>query len=155
MEAALERTHVDDLNPAAVRAYLDLPDGGVTEVESYSDAVMTRYFREYSSTTKSFPISGGSNEAFKEFAGFCAQWMLLQSNLVGHRPRPEDKRRRLQPRTGSVIRPKENGWRRYRRRRRSRKKRRRRRRERRRRSSSSGRSGRQGPPQAHQPRKSR
>jgi hypothetical protein len=80
MEAALERTHVDDLNLAAVRAYLDLPDGGVTEVESYSDAVMTRYFGEYSSTAKSFLISGGSNEAFKEFAGFCAQWMLLQSN---------------------------------------------------------------------------
>jgi hypothetical protein len=63
-----------------VRAFLDLPDGGVTEVESYSDAVMTAYFGEYSSTTKSFLISGGRNEAFKEFAGFCAQWMLLQSN---------------------------------------------------------------------------
>jgi hypothetical protein len=41
---------------------------------------MTRYFGEYSSTAKSFLIFGGSNEAFKEFAGFCAQWMLLQSN---------------------------------------------------------------------------
>jgi hypothetical protein len=80
MEAALDRVPVDDLNPAAVRAFLGLPDGGVTEVESYSDAVMTRYFGEYSSTAKSFLISGGSNEAFKEFAGFCAQWMLLQSN---------------------------------------------------------------------------
>jgi hypothetical protein len=80
IEAALEQTHVDDLNPVAVRAFLDLPDGGVTEVESYSDVVMTRYFGEYSSTAKSFLISGGSNEAFKEFAGFYAQWMLLQSN---------------------------------------------------------------------------
>jgi hypothetical protein len=80
MEAALDRVPVDDLNPPAVRAFLDLPDGGVTEVESYSDAVMTRYFGEYSSTAKSFLISGGSNKAFKEFACFCAQWMLLQSN---------------------------------------------------------------------------
>jgi hypothetical protein len=80
MEAALDRIHVDDLNPAAVRAFLDLLDRGVTEVESYSDVVMTRYFGEYSSTAKSFLISGGSNEVFKEFAGFCAQWMLLQSN---------------------------------------------------------------------------
>jgi hypothetical protein len=72
MEAALERIHVDDLNPAAVWAFLDLPDGGVTEVESYNDAVMMRYFGEYSSMAKSFLISGGSNEAFKEFAGFCA-----------------------------------------------------------------------------------
>jgi hypothetical protein len=80
MEAAFACVRADDLNPAAVRAFLDLPDGGVTEVECYSDAVMTRYFGEYSSTAKSFLISGGSNEAFKEFAGFCAQWMLLQSN---------------------------------------------------------------------------
>jgi hypothetical protein len=72
MEAALDRIPVDDVNPAAVRAFLDLPDGGVTEVESYSDAVMTRYFGEYSSTAESFLISGGSNEAFKEFARFCA-----------------------------------------------------------------------------------
>jgi hypothetical protein len=80
MEAALDRIHVDDLNPAAVRAFLNLPDGGVPEVECYSDAMMTRYFGEYSSTAKSFLISGGSSDAFKEFAGFCAQWMLLQSN---------------------------------------------------------------------------
>jgi hypothetical protein len=80
MEAALERAHVHDLNPAAVRAFLDLPDGGVTEVKSYSDAVMTTYFGEYSSTAKSFLISGGRNEPFKDFAGFCTQWMLLQSN---------------------------------------------------------------------------
>jgi hypothetical protein len=66
--------------PHSGAGYLDLPDGGVTEVESYSDAVMTRYFGEYSSTAKSFLISDGSNEAFKEFAGFCAKWMLLQSN---------------------------------------------------------------------------
>jgi hypothetical protein len=80
MEAALDRMHVDDMSPAAVRAFLDLPDGGIPEVECYSDAVMTRYFGEYSSTAKSFLISGGSHEGFKEFAGFCAQWMLLQSN---------------------------------------------------------------------------
>jgi hypothetical protein len=63
-----------------VRAFLDLPDGGPTEVESYNDAVMTEYFGEYSSTAKSVLISSGHSEAFKEFAGFCAQWMLIQSN---------------------------------------------------------------------------
>jgi hypothetical protein len=80
MEAALDRIHVDDMNPTAVRAFLDLPDEGIPEVECYSDTVMTRYFGEYSSTANSFLISGGNSEAFKEFAGFCAQWMLLQSN---------------------------------------------------------------------------
>jgi hypothetical protein len=74
MEAALDRVPVDDLNPATVRVFLNLPDESVAEVESYSDLVLTRYFGEYSSTAKSFLISGGSNEAFKEFAGFCAQW---------------------------------------------------------------------------------
>jgi hypothetical protein len=46
MEAALDRIHVDDLNPTAVRAFLDLPDSGVPEVECYNDAVMTKYFGE-------------------------------------------------------------------------------------------------------------
>jgi hypothetical protein len=80
MEKALAQVGVDNLNPAAVRTFLDLPDGGATEVKSYNDAVMTEYFGEYSSTAKSFLISGGCSEAFKEFAGFCTQWMLLQSN---------------------------------------------------------------------------
>jgi hypothetical protein len=79
MEEALAQVDVDDLTPAAVQAFLDLPEGGGTEVGSY-DTVMTKYFGEYSSTAKSFLISGGHSEAFKEFAGFCAQWMLLQSN---------------------------------------------------------------------------
>jgi hypothetical protein len=41
---------------------------------------LTEYFGEYSPTAKSFLITGGRNEAFKEYATFCAQWMLLQSN---------------------------------------------------------------------------
>jgi hypothetical protein len=72
MEEALAQVDIDDLNPAAVRAFLDLPDGGATEVEIYNDVVMTEYFGEYSSTAKSFLISGRQSEAFKEFAGFCA-----------------------------------------------------------------------------------
>jgi hypothetical protein len=80
MEEALAQVDVDDLTPEAVQAFLDLPDGGVTEVGPYNDAVMTEYFGEYSSTAKSFLITSGQNEAFMEFAGFYAQWMLLQSN---------------------------------------------------------------------------
>jgi hypothetical protein len=41
---------------------------------------VAEYFREYLPTTKSFLITGGRNEAFKEYATFCSQWMLLQSN---------------------------------------------------------------------------
>jgi hypothetical protein len=72
MEEALAQVDADDLNPAAVWAFLDLPDGEATEVGIYNDAVMTAYFGEYLATAKSFLISGGRSEAFKEFAGFCA-----------------------------------------------------------------------------------
>jgi hypothetical protein len=80
MKEALTQVDVDDQTPAVVWAFLDLPDGGTTEVGLYNDAVMTEYFGEYSSTVKSFLITGGQSEAFKEFAEFCAQWMLLQRN---------------------------------------------------------------------------
>jgi hypothetical protein len=50
------------------------------EVSTYNDVVLTEYFGEYSPTAKSFFITGGCNEVFKEYADFCAQWMLLQSN---------------------------------------------------------------------------
>jgi hypothetical protein len=77
MEEALAQVDVDDLTPAAVRAFLDLPNGGTTEVGLYHDVVMTEYFGEYPSMAKSFLITGGQSEVFKEFAGFCAQSMLL------------------------------------------------------------------------------
>jgi hypothetical protein len=71
LEEALAQVDIDDLSPEAVRAFLDPPDGGVMEVGPYKDAVMTKYFGEYSSTAKSFLITGGCNDTFKEFAGFC------------------------------------------------------------------------------------
>jgi hypothetical protein len=58
MAEALAQVDVDDLNPAAMRAFLDLPEGGATEVGIYNDVVITEYFGEYSSTAKSFLISG-------------------------------------------------------------------------------------------------
>jgi hypothetical protein len=80
LEEALAPVDVDELSTEAVRAFLDMPGAGEKEVEMYSDAVLTEYFGEYSPTSKSFLITGGRSEAFKEFAGFAAQWMLLQSN---------------------------------------------------------------------------
>jgi hypothetical protein len=66
------------MSTEAVQAFLDLPEGGSPEVALYTDAVLTKYFGEYSSTAKSYLISSGRSEAFKEYATFCAQWMLLQ-----------------------------------------------------------------------------
>jgi hypothetical protein len=52
----------------AVRAFLDLPEGGSTNIVPYTDAVLTQFFGEYSSTAKSFLLSSGRSEAFKEYA---------------------------------------------------------------------------------------
>jgi hypothetical protein len=80
MEEARAQVDVDELSTEAVRAFLDLPEGGTQEAGTYNDAMLTEYFGEYSPTAKSFLITGGRSEAFKEYATFCAQWMLLQSN---------------------------------------------------------------------------
>jgi hypothetical protein len=80
MEEALAQVDFDELSTDAVRAFLDLPEGGDKEAGTYKDAVVMEYFGEYSPTAKSFLITGGRSEAFKEYAAFCAHWMLLQSN---------------------------------------------------------------------------
>jgi hypothetical protein len=80
LEEALVQVDVDELSMEAVRAFLDLPEGGEKEVSTYNDAMLTEYFEEYSPMAKSFLITGRRSEAFKEYAAFSAQWMLLQSN---------------------------------------------------------------------------
>jgi hypothetical protein len=72
LEEAMAQVDVDEMSTEAVRAFLDLPEGGNTEIEMYNDAVLTEYFGEYSHTTKYFLITGRRSEAFKEFAGLCA-----------------------------------------------------------------------------------
>jgi hypothetical protein len=71
LEEALAQVDVDELSTEVVRAFLNLPEGGVTEVGPYNDVVLTEYFGEYSPTAKSFLIPSGRNDAFKEYAGFC------------------------------------------------------------------------------------
>jgi hypothetical protein len=71
MEEALAQVDVDELSTEAVRAFLDLPEGGSSDVGLYTDAVLTEYFGEYSLTAKSFLISGRRSKAFKEYANFC------------------------------------------------------------------------------------
>jgi hypothetical protein len=80
IEEALAQVDVDELSTEAVHTFLDLPEGSEKEAGTYNDAILTKYFGEYSPTAKSFLITGGRSEAFKEYAAFCAQWMLLQSN---------------------------------------------------------------------------
>jgi hypothetical protein len=72
LEEAMAQVNVDELLTEAVRAFLDLSEGGETEVGTYNDTVLMEYFGEYSPTAKSFLITGRRTEAFNEFAGFCA-----------------------------------------------------------------------------------
>jgi hypothetical protein len=79
MEEALAQVDADEMSAEAVRAFLDLPEGGSSDIGPYSDANVTEYFGDYSPPVKSFLISCGRSEAFKEYANFCAQWILLQT----------------------------------------------------------------------------
>jgi hypothetical protein len=66
------------MSPKAIRAFLNLQEGGEKGVGKYEDSTLAEYFDEYSLTAKSFRITGGRSMAFKEYASFCTQWMLLQ-----------------------------------------------------------------------------
>jgi hypothetical protein len=46
LEEALTQVDVDELSTEAVRAFLDMPEGGEKEVEPYSDAMLMEYFGE-------------------------------------------------------------------------------------------------------------
>jgi hypothetical protein len=72
LEEALAQVDVEELSTAAIRAFLDLLEGGGTEVGTYNDAVLTKYFGEYSSMAKSVFITNGQSETFKEYASFYA-----------------------------------------------------------------------------------
>jgi hypothetical protein len=80
MEEALEQADVDKLSPEAIQAFLDLPEGGEKTVGTYDDSTLIEYFGVYSPMVKSFLITRGRSAAFKEYVGFCSQWMLLQTN---------------------------------------------------------------------------
>jgi hypothetical protein len=69
------------MSPEAIWAFLDLEEGGEKRVEMYEDSILTEYFGEYSPTAVSFGVTNSRSMAFKEYASFCIQWMLLQQSL--------------------------------------------------------------------------
>jgi hypothetical protein len=71
---------VDDMSPLAIQAFLNVEEGGEQEVEWYDDSILTEYFGEFSPTVKSFRVTGEPSAAFKEYASFCIQWMLMQQS---------------------------------------------------------------------------
>jgi hypothetical protein len=79
LEEALVLADVDDMSPQAIRAFLDI-EGGEWEVKWYADSIFTEYFGDFSLTTKSFWVNGGSSATSHKYATFCVQWMLLQQS---------------------------------------------------------------------------
>jgi hypothetical protein len=82
LEEALAEVGINELSTEAMRAFLDLPEGGSTDISMFSDALLTEYFGEYSSTKKYFLITRGRSEVFKEYTAFCVQWILLQNTPI-------------------------------------------------------------------------
>jgi hypothetical protein len=66
--------------PGAIRAFLDLEQGGLPRVEMLDEAQLTEYIGEFSPTAKAFKMQGGPDECFREFAGFFGLYALLNLN---------------------------------------------------------------------------
>jgi hypothetical protein len=81
LDKALEWVDIDEMSLEAIRAFLDLVEGGEKRVELYNDLILTEYFGEYSLTAKSFRVTSGMSGAFKEYTSFYVLWMLLQQSL--------------------------------------------------------------------------
>jgi hypothetical protein len=71
VEEALAEADVDKMSPEAIRAFLDVQEGGEKGVRTYADAILAQYFGEYLPTAKSFRTTGWWSTAFKEYASFC------------------------------------------------------------------------------------
>ena len=54
LEAAYATLNVAEITPEAIRAYLDLPSGGIKEVEMLTHERIAAYYGKYSMTFKTF-----------------------------------------------------------------------------------------------------
>jgi hypothetical protein len=77
VDEALNLANIDDLLPGAVRAFLDLEAYGEQEVGHYDEDNLANYHGKFSQIEKSYYIERGTDDIFKEFAVFFANWVLL------------------------------------------------------------------------------
>jgi hypothetical protein len=64
MEDALAVANIEDLSLGAIRAFLDLEQGGEPGMETLDETQLTEYFGEFSVTAKAFKTLGGPDECF-------------------------------------------------------------------------------------------
>ena len=79
-KAALKSINVEEITAEMIRTYLDLPDGGIKEVEVLCHDRITAYYGEYSTKSKTYKPLGGQPELLKEFSVLFMAVALLQKN---------------------------------------------------------------------------
>ena len=78
---ALATINVAEITEAAIRAYLDLPDGGVKDVEILTHKRITAYYGDFSTMSKSYKMVGWKSELLKEFSVLFITVALLHLNV--------------------------------------------------------------------------
>ena len=67
VEMALSTINLEENTVEAIWPYLDLPKGGIKEVEMLDHGRITAHYGEYSAKSKTYKTMGGQSELFKEF----------------------------------------------------------------------------------------
>ena len=80
-EVALATINVEEITAEAIRPYLDLPDGGVKDVEMLTHEHITAYYGDFSTTSKTYNTLGGQLELLKEFLVLFMTVALLHINV--------------------------------------------------------------------------
>ena len=81
VEAALTTIKVEEITAEAIKAYLDLPDGGVKEAEMLTHERIAAYYEDFSTTSKTYKTLGGQLELLKEFSILIMMVALLHQNV--------------------------------------------------------------------------
>ena len=77
LKAVYATIDMADITPEVVRAYQDLPPGGIKDVEMLSHDRISAYYGEFSATSKSYKTMGGHSDLFKE-------WLVLFMTVALH-----------------------------------------------------------------------
>ena len=68
VEAILATINVEEITEEAIRAYLDLPEGGFKDVEILTHERITAYYGDFSTTSQTYKTLGVQSDLLKEFS---------------------------------------------------------------------------------------
>ena len=79
-EAGLSTINVTEIIVEAIRAYLDLLNGGIKEVEMLNHEQIEACYGDYSTKSKTYKTMGSQSEVFKEFSVLLMTLALLDQD---------------------------------------------------------------------------